>query len=36
MLHGNVTGWSHYVIVMVTKLYDAEKVIEDSRTNDII
>ena len=32
MLHGTVTGWSHHVMVTVTRLCDTEKVIEDSKT----
>jgi len=36
MSHGTVTGWSHHVMVMVTRSCDAEKVIEDSGTDDII
>jgi len=31
-----VTWWSHHITVMVTRLYDIEKIIEDSRTDDII
>ena len=36
MLHGTVTGWSHHVMVTVTRLCDTEKVIEDSKTDNII
>ena len=34
MSHGTVTGWSHHVTV--TRSYNAEKVVEDSRTDNII
>jgi len=36
MSHGTVTGWSHQVIVIITRLYDIEKVLEGSRIDDII
>jgi len=36
MSHGTVTVWSYHVMVMVTRSCDAKKVIEDSRTDDII
>ena len=36
MLHGTVTAWSHHVTVMVMRSCDAEKVVEDSGTNNII
>ena len=28
-------GWSHHIIVMITRLYDVEKVVRDSETDDI-
>ena len=31
-----VTGWSHYVTVMVTRSCNIEKVVEDSEIDDII
>jgi len=36
MSHGTVTGWSHHVIITVTRLCDIEKVIEDSKIDNII
>jgi len=36
MLYGTVTAWSHHVTVMVMRSCDAEKVVEDSGTNNII
>jgi len=31
-----VTGWLHHITVMVTRSCDAEKIIEDSGTDNII
>jgi len=36
MSHDTVTEWSHHVTVIVTRSCDAEKVVKDSRTDDII
>ena len=36
ILYNTTIGWSYHVTVTVTRSCDTEKVIEDSRTNDII
>ena len=36
MSHVTITGWSHHVMVMVTRSCNVEKVIKDSRTDNII
>jgi len=36
MSHGTVTGLSHHVMITVTRLYDTEKIIKDSKINGII
>ena len=36
MSHDTVTGWSHHVMVTVTRLCDEEKVIKVSGTDNII
>ena len=36
MSHSTVTVWSHHIMVMVTRSCDAEKVVKDSRIDNII
>jgi len=36
MSHSTATEWSHHVTVTVTRLCDTEKVIEGSKTDNII
>jgi len=36
MSHGTIKRWTHHVTATVTRSYDAEKVIKDFGTDDII